>query len=71
MLKFSKYYVIKLPRVFQTIFYFLNFEREHICERDTNKLDWKKAKHLLNENFFKKMAQYNPFGPKEEEFKPY
>lgn len=63
--------VIRMGRVFQTVFYLLGYEREEICERDTNKLEWKKAKNLLNEEFFNKLGAYNPFGPKEGEFKSY
>lgn len=63
--------VIRMGRVFQTVFYLLGYTREEICERDTNKLEWKKAKNLLNEDFFKRLGTYNPFGPKEGEFKEY
>ena len=44
--------VIRMGRVFQTVFYLLGYTREEICERDTNKIEWKKAKNLLNEDFF-------------------
>ena len=44
ILAFRKYTVIKMPRVFQTVFYLLKYNREEICERDTNALEWKKAK---------------------------
>jgi len=47
----------------------LGYKREDLCERDTNKLEWKKAKNYINEDFFKKIGEYNPFGPKEDEFK--
>ena len=49
----------------------LGYDREQVCERDTNKLEWKKAKHLIDDNFFKRIGEYNPFGQKEEQFKPY
>ena len=49
----------------------LGYKREDLCERDTNKLEWKKAKNYINEDFFKKIGEYNPFGPKEDEFKQY
>ena len=29
-------------------------------------IEWKKAKNLLNEDFFKRLGEYNPFGPKHE-----
>jgi hypothetical protein len=60
-----------MTRVFQTVFYLLGYTREEVCERDTNKLEWKKAKNLINEDFFHKLGAYNPFGPKEGEFKDY
>ncbi len=60
-----------MQRVFQSVFYLLGYEREQICERDTNKLEWKKAKQLIDQEFFKKLGEYNPYGPKEEEFKQY
>ena len=62
---------MKMPRVLQTLFYLLCYNREDICEVDTNKLDLKKVRELINEDLFQKMAQYNPFGKKEEEFKEY
>ena len=63
--------IIKMPRVLQTLFYLLKFEREQICEHGTNKLDFKKAKKLINDSLFKAMANYNPFGPNHQEFKEY
>jgi hypothetical protein len=71
ILAFAKYHVIKKPRIFQSIFYLLRYTREQICERDTNKLEWKKAKQLLNEDFFKRIGEYDPYGPKEDEFAAY
>ena len=52
-----------MPRVFQTVLYLLGYNREEICERDTNKLEWKKARVVLaGENddgaeFFKKLGK--------------
>ena len=60
-----------MSRVFQTVFYLLGYTREEICERDTNKLEWKKSKKLIDETFFKRIGEYNPYGPKEGEFKQY
>lgn len=74
---FAKYHVVKLPRIFQTVFYLLGYTREEICERDTNKLEWKKAKHILlggsgdGAEFFRRLADYNPFQAKDGEFKAY
>ena len=64
-------HVIKMPRVLQVLFYMLRFEREDICERDTNKLDFKKASAFIGDDLFKKMAEYNPLGQREQEFKEY
>lgn len=47
----------------------MKYNREDLCERDTNKLEWKKAKHFINDEFFKRIGQYNPFGAKEDEYK--
>lgn len=44
--------MVKFPRVFQTVFYFLLYEREELCEDKTNKLEWKKAKKFLDDTFF-------------------
>jgi hypothetical protein len=32
---------------------------------------WKKAKKLINEEFFERMKNYNPIGPKNDSFKAY
>ena len=70
-MEFKNYSVVKMGRVWQSAFYMLKHDREQICERDTNKLEWKKAKHYINDEFFKRIGEYNPFGPKEEQFKSY
>jgi hypothetical protein len=36
-----------MPKVFQALFYLLGYTREEICERDTNKIEWKKARQIL------------------------
>ena len=71
---FAKYHVIKMTRIWQALFYLLGYTREEICERDTNKLEWKRAKHLLTDetsDFFKRLGEFNPFGAKETAFKAY
>ena len=62
---------MKMPRVLQTLFYLLSYDREDICERDTNKLDFKKAKALIGEDLFEKMSKYNPLGQSEEQYTQY
>jgi len=64
--------VIKFPRIFQSLFYLLKFkERPHLCERGTNKLQWKKSSKFTNEELFGRMGDYWPIGPKEETYKAY
>ena len=65
-------YICKFPRIFQALFYLLKFrDKSLICERETNKLNWKKAKICLNEDLFIKIGDYWPFGAKEDNFKEY
>lgn len=78
IINFTKYHVIKMPRIFQTAFYLLGYSREEICERDTNKLEWKKAKNVLlggpggdGTEFFRRLGEYNPFGARELDYKAY
>jgi len=77
ILTFAKYTVVKMPRVFQAVFYLLGYTREEICERDTNKLEWKKARHVLlgaagdGAEFFKRLAEFHPFGSKDAQYKLY
>lgn len=69
---FRNIFVIKYPRIIQTLFYLLKFrERDYICERGTNKLSWKKAKVYINDDLFAKMGEYWPYGPKDEDFREY
>ena len=76
--EFSKFHIIKFPRLFQILFYFTKFKkREDICFFDTNKLSWKKAKEFLvpkrpgDPDLFSSIGAYSPFGPKDEEFAEY
>ena len=70
-LELRNLHVIKHPRVFQTLFYLLGYSREDICERDTNALSFKKVKELINEDLFRAMGSYQPFGRRDTEFKDY
>lgn len=63
--------MIKFPRFFQSLFYFLGYDREQICEEDTNKLWWKKAKDLINDELYERIQAYTPIGPKDGSFKKY
>lgn len=69
---FRALYVIKYPRIFQSLFYLLKYrEREYVCERGTNLLSWKKTKVFINDDLFTKMGDYWPSGPKEDAYKEY
>ena len=63
--------IMKMPRVLQTLFYLLKYRREEVCERDTNKLDFKRIKPLICEDLFDRMSNYKPFGPNGDEFEIY
>lgn len=39
----SKMRVLKMPRIIQSLFYLLRFERDALCYKNTNQLDWKIA----------------------------
>ena len=62
---------MKMPRVLQTLFYMLGCTREEICERDTNMLDFKKVKRMIDDDLFIGMSKFNAFGPREDDFKEY
>lgn len=64
--------MIKCARVLQTLCYILGYTREEVCERDTNKLSFKKVRELLSDEvFFQKMQEYKFAGPKTQDFRAY
>ena len=67
----TKRKVIKYNGLVKALFYFLEFERDQICVTETQKLFWKKANHLWNEELVKKMSSYNYKGAKPHEIKAY
>ena len=71
LLNLKNFKVLKMPRVMQTLFYFLKYRREDVCEIGTNKFFWKRAKEQLNEEFVNRLVFFNALGPKEEEFNRY
>lgn len=71
ILVFRKYNVIKLARIMQSLFYFLGFEREDICEPGTNKIFWKIAKLKWNEELLSKLSSYVVEGSKEGKYLKY
>ena len=69
-------HLFKYRKILQSLFYLLRVEdRESICQRFTNRLNWKKVKPYLqkgdSESIYAKLAEYWPFGPKEDEFREY
>eukprot|EP01022_Parablepharisma_sp_SALTPOND_P015998 TRINITY_DN2300_c0_g1_i1.p1 TRINITY_DN2300_c0_g1~~TRINITY_DN2300_c0_g1_i1.p1 ORF type:complete len:516 (+),score=106.09 TRINITY_DN2300_c0_g1_i1:2776-4323(+) len=71
VLELNKYNVVKMTRIMQTLFYLLGFKREDLCEPETNKLFWKKARKIWNEGLLDKFQEYTPVGPKEGQYKKY
>jgi len=67
----TKRKVVKLEHFIKCVFYLLEIDREAICEDNTQKLFWKKAKNLWNEDLIKKMVEYRFEGPKEHAIKKY
>ena len=41
--------VLKMPHIIQALFFLNKFERYDICEPNSNKMSWKKAKELFTE----------------------
>jgi len=64
ILAFKEEKVIKMGRLLQAVLYFLGYQKEQICEPETNLLHWKTAKKLLNDEFFDRIKKYEPRGPK-------
>lgn len=53
MLDLRNFNVIKFPRVLQSVCYLLGYTREEVCERDTNKLSFKKVREIIgNETYY-------------------
>ena len=70
--EFKNLSVVKYHRIWQAIFYLLKYRtRQYVCERDTNSLSWKQAKQYLNDDFFVKLGDYYPVGPKEDLYTEY
>ena len=60
-----------MPSILQSLFFLNKVERERICEPNSNKLSWKKAKELLETDLPARMKSYSVFGEKKDEFRPY
>lgn len=63
--------VLKMPKIIQGIFFLNKIETERICEPNSNKLSWKKAKELLEKELPGLMVKYKTWGEKKDEYKPY
>jgi hypothetical protein len=61
-MKLKDLHVVKFSRILQTLFFLLRYNREQLCERDTARLELKKAKTLINDKLFQAMSTYNPYG---------
>lgn len=65
-------FVIKMPRIIQSLMFLLGYEREDICEPDSNRLFWKKARSQCDTNTLpREMAEYKMLGAKDSTFKGY
>ena len=71
LLNLAKCTVIRLPRLWQSLFYLLGYTRDQICLEGTNKLFWKYARGFLDETFIDNMIAYSPYGTKEGPFLQY
>lgn len=60
-----------MPHILQGLFFINKIERERICEPNSNKFSWKKAKELLENELPEKMATFKVWGEKKEEYRPY
>ena len=63
--------VLKMPSILQSLYFLNKVERERICEPNSNKLSWKKAKELLETELPERMATFKVYGEKKDEFRPY
>ena len=63
--------IVKLQSFIKAFFYFLEINSEDICEENTQKLFWKKAKNLWNDKLIEKMQNYVFTGPKKQALKAY
>jgi hypothetical protein len=62
----TKRKVVKYNGLIKALFYFLGLERDSVCVPATQKLFWKKARHLWNADLTKKMSEYNYKGAKSQ-----
>ena len=65
---FQDFEFVEFSKAFQNLLYFCKANPLDINEKNTNKLEWKKAKRYWS-NIFSYATNYNPLGPKPEEVK--
>ena len=65
---FQDFEFVEFSKAFQNLLYFCKANPLDINEKNTNKLEWKKAKKFWS-NIFSYSTNYNPLGPKPEEVK--
>ena len=66
--KFEEFEFVEYTQIFQSLLYFAHIDPLIINEKETNKLEWKKARKEWR-NIFPYILSYNPIGPKPEEVK--
>ena len=66
--KFEEFEFVEYTQIFQSLLYFAHIDPLIINEKETNKLEWKKARKEWR-NIFPYILSYNPIGPKHEEMK--
>lgn len=52
-----------MPRILQALMSFLGFQREQICEPETNLFSWKRSKNSFKTDILNQMKNYQPLGP--------
>jgi hypothetical protein len=55
LFELKEFKILKYPKVLQSVMYLLEIEREHICEKYSNKFYWKIAKNHINEDFLARL----------------
>ena len=65
---FQDFEFVEFSKAFQNLLYFCKANPLDINEKNTNKLEWEKAKKYWS-NIFSYATNYNPLGPKPEEVK--
>ena len=63
--------VFKYGNFMQSLFYFLGYTKDNLTEEGTHRFFWKTAKSEMDEEFLKKMKEYEFRGPKTGHFEKY